>query len=157
MEIQTLQNEYEKLKCAITSNQKKYHEALILNLKKDLEIRSLKKKLKDGQFNQFNEILPQETIKKLNAIDTAENKDSHFILNVIRGLYKDDLDKLKLKSYSGRGTNKQPMSPDKVRAVDCLFSQRLQLLGEQELERKKNMGKHIKTAIENINKSNKEQ
>lgn len=155
-EIHALEIEHDKLQAEIRNGQIKYHEILISNLKKDFEIRSLKEKLKDNRFHEFSKMLSSETIDELKSINSAENKDSNFVLKVVRDLYKNDLLKLKNKSYSGQRTKKQPMTPEKVNIIKTVFSKRVQTLENGE-ERNKNLSKLIKSAIETINNVNNKQ
>lgn len=151
-EKKLLQKEYEAIRAEIRKSQIKYHELLILNVKKDLEIRDLKLAPKDKRFSEFSTVWPANIIDELRKIDGAQNEDSNFISKVMRGFYHEELYKLKERTYSGR--SKQALTPEKVKYAKHIFSKRLQLLGEYDDhgQRYENFSKHVKTSIENINK-----
>lgn len=60
--IQMLQQEYDALQTEIKNSQKKIHELLVSNAKKDLEIRQLKTELTDNRFNEFDGKLSSNTM-----------------------------------------------------------------------------------------------
>lgn len=133
---------------------KDYHEMLVLNLKKDIEINQLKK---DSQsFQTFSGIFSDTTIDSFKSIINSKSKDSFFILTAIKDLYRSDLEKLKKRTYSGRvntKNSKEPISPEKKKILTDVFQVRVKREPDGE-SRMKNLGKHIKVSIENINKTN---
>lgn len=74
----------------------------------------------------------------------------------MKHLYRDDLERLKRITYSGRTKDetKTKMSPKKVEALKGLFNERLKNKSNSD-ERMNNFGKLVKTAIENISKTSK--
>lgn len=151
-EIQELKLAIETIQNDIYRKTKQYHDALISNLKKDLKIRELEAKMHDSRYDEFDGIIPKETLKELKSIDDASTKDSNFVLNVVRGLYKNDLNHLRNKTLSGR--KKEALTPEKVDLINKICMKRLSGKDDN-MERQANISKHIKVAIQNINKLQK--
>lgn len=151
-EVQKLSEELEGYRRKISDKNKKYFELTSLNLKKDVIIRQLEIEKKSSIFNEFGEVLSETAINDLISIENVAKKDSYFILNVMRDVYRNDIERLQNKTYSGR--KKEPLTPQKVKLIENIFKKRL---NNQENcnERFGNLRKHIKTAIETINIKNK--
>lgn len=153
-EKQLLQNEYNALQEEIKRSSIKYHELLISNVKKDLKIRELKARQQDLRFSEFKSILSQQHIDEIKRVDGSSKKDSYFLVKVLRGLYENELDKLQMRTYSGRSKDgKKALTPEKVESAKKIFHRRLEILGSHALNRKQNFGQHCKNAIKTINSS----
>lgn len=149
-DIENLQSQIVELERKIMQAKDAYHEALTKNLKKDIVIEKLEDQSKNLRFSTFHENLSVETIDELRSIPNSENKDSAFISKAMKDLYREDLSKLKRKTYSGR--KKEAMTPEKVKILQELFKERIES-DPNKVERQNKFGKCIKNAIENINKS----
>lgn len=139
----------------------KYNAALVENLKKDFILYNLTNQHIDNRFEEFSVMFSIDTIKLLRKFRPKSESDSSFILAAVRGLYRDNLARLKNKSYSGISKNnvKQPLTPEKVTCLRSIYEKRMEYIeGEinmhDKAERKKKFAKHVKTALESINKSN---
>lgn len=141
----------------ISEAKKKYHELLALNLKKDIQISQLEQKMM--LYNGFRGVISDKAIDVLNSIQLSKSKDSFFILTAVKDLYREDLLKLKQKTFSGRknvtaNTSKEPISPAKKNVLKELFQQRMSKIPGSE-NRMNCLAKHVKQAIETINTTNK--
>lgn len=151
-EIACNESKYEEIK-------QKYQTALVENLKKDLVLDSLIQKAKEHRFSGFSEFFPSNTLIELNLIGPSEKDDSSFVSTTIRSLYSDNLALLETKTLSGKSkeNNKEAMSPAKVVILKNIYDKRMEYLETDCLltnkKRKKNFSKHVKTALESINKS----
>lgn len=146
-EIQSLKAELENLNREISNQTRQYHQVLVSNLKKDLIIRKLKTQT-ENSFEEFVNELSRDTLNDLHSMDKSPEKDSSFILLLMRKLYQNQLHRLKNKTFSGR--KKEPVTPEKVQLIGRVFKKRLD--GQESADtRIKNIAKHIKSAIETIN------
>lgn len=152
-EIVDLRTELEAHLGKIDELSQQYHDMLIENLKKDAIIRKLEAKLKDGYLNEFREYLSEAAVDELNLVANVSEKDSAFILKLMRQVYKNDLHRLKHKTYSQsiRNKSKTPLTPTKVDLIKRIYEKRIK--GHQNRERLERFGKHVKTSIETINKN----
>lgn len=155
-EIQSLLKEISDLEAELIEAKNMYHELLVLNMKKDLMIDDLEIELKklQSRYDTFSADFSAEIVATLTSIDDSEEKDTFFMRTALAHLYRDDLSKLKGKTYSGR--TKEAISPDKKETLRKLFNKRTECVQNQQKRsaRNKNIGKIIKNAIEIINKSN---
>lgn len=145
-EIRDMQEQISEYKQKIVEAKNKYHEALVLNLKKDMKLEQLQKQLNQSQYDEFIGVISDEAIVKLKGIDCCEKKDSFFILTAVKDLYRNDLSRLKQITYSGR--RKNPMTPEKKKVLSDLLEKRM--ANNHDSTRMKNLGKHVKSSIENI-------
>lgn len=155
-EIRNLKNEVSLYDQKVADASKVFYETLISNLKKDITIHQLKKKLLDNVFNDFTDVLPPVTIDVLNGIDGSAANDSNFILNAMKGVYSEDLSRLKNKTFAGR--KKDALTPKKKETIRKVYMKRIDLHEKDEANavfRKSNFGKHMNNAINNINVINK--
>lgn len=148
-EIEDIGSQIRNLENKISKAQEAYHQELVMNLKKDVHIQKLEKKMEELRFNSFRNYLSDAAISELRTIDDLERKDSAFILAALKDLYRDNLTKLKEKTYSGR--RKEPITPTKVNILRNLFTERL-ANDSSNKDRINNLPKCIKTSIEIINK-----
>lgn len=152
-EITSLISELEAHQEKIEQISQQYHNMLIENLKKDGTIRKLEAiLLKSGYLSEFRDIL-SEAFDELNLVANVPEKDSTFILRLMRHVYKNDLPGLKNKTYSnnGRSKSKTPLTPTKLGLVRRIFEKRVK--DNQSDDRLAMFGKHVKTALESINKN----
>lgn len=155
--------EAEIAKCMTTyyETKQKYQAALIDNLKKDLILHKLLNQQTGYNFHAFSGGFPTETLDKLSTYGTAEQYDSTFVLTAVRGMYSHNLSALKNKSYSGlsKTNSKESISPEKMKCLKNIFDKRLEYIESEDFivsdERKKKFPKHVKNAIESINKVKK--
>lgn len=140
------------------STKQKYHAALVENLKKDLILRNLTNQPNENRFEEFGDTFPIETIKLLRSFSSKPENDSSFVLVSVRSLYRNDLATLKNKSYSGHSKNnvKKPFTPEKLDRLKSIYEKRIEYEHDDgihdSLDRKKKFPKHVKTALETINK-----
>lgn len=156
-EIAQLQKEIYDSEKRIRDAKTKYHELLVLNLKKDIRINQLNKHMAD--YNPFRGTISDKTIDILSSIDNSKSKDSVFVLTVVKNLYEKELPKLKERTFSGQKrttakTSKEPITPEKKNVLENLFRQRISNEPDNE-SRMKDFAKYVKQAIDNINKTNK--
>lgn len=149
-EILQIEQRIRDCKQKIEKSKQKYHETLVLNLKKDLIIEQLKKQLQSVQYDEFRGIISDTAVEQLRKINDSQKKDSLFILTALKDLYRNDLTRLKHITYSGR--TKEPMTPEKKKNLKDLFTERLKNSIDA-TDRLDNFGKYVKTAIENTNKT----
>lgn len=152
-EIQRLKQEIQECNEQIQSSTKLYHSILILNLKKDLIIRELKSNAMDTRFGKFHDLFPAAVIEELKTVPDAPEKDSMFVLKAVKGLYGNDLSRLKNRTYSGR--KKEPLTPEKVDTLNKLYMKRIDHAEKNKANiaiRKSHFGKLVKMAIETINR-----
>lgn len=150
--LQKLKDEISLYETKINEAKERYHEVLIINLKKDAVIYKLENSLQNSKFCKYVDFLGDKTIESLRLLSETQEKDSAFILNAMRGLYRENLSVLKKLTYSGRAKEKMPQ--DKIDILKNLFIERLDSQSNC-IERNANIGKHIKNAIESINKTSK--
>lgn len=152
-EIQSLSKQISDLEKEVIKAKELYHESLCSNLKKDLMIEQLEAELELLKYGSFRNDFSEEVITALKLIEDSEQKDTAFIQTAMKYLYRDNLEQLKGKTYSGR--TKEAVSPKKVEILTKLFNERIRHLNDQDkANRKRYLGRAIKNAIENINKSN---
>lgn len=107
--------------------------------------------------SRFKDNFPPDILAILRSIDGKTMSDSSFVLTCVRSLYKDNLDRLKNISVTGRickNERKQKMSPQKQKVLKDIFEERLNALvstGNEKLQRAKKINEHIKRAIFNAN------
>lgn len=109
-----------------------------------------------GSANYFT----TEELSFLRSVGATGSDDSTFVASSVKFLYKQNLSVLKKKSVTGRSTKpggaKQPITPKKYNVLLDIFTERINLITEDVIERKsriKCMNKLIKDAIHNINKT----
>lgn len=109
----------------------------------------------------FENVLTQNELAKLRSIGTSKKEDSSFILNSIRFLYKNDIDKISSLSLTGRsrGTEaKQKISPQKYDTIKNMFSERLaslKLNSTEYTDRSKQINTLMKNAFINTKRNGK--
>lgn len=156
-ELQELQRQVDSYNGKVVRATKLFHETLVSNLKKDLTIRQLKRKLAENRSKEFTDTL--STFDELKKIAVSE-KDSTFVMKAVRSVYSEDLSRLKNKKYSERQKKgKEVMSPDKREVITKLYMERIDLTEKDPTKadaRKFKFAKYVKDAISNINRgSNK--
>lgn len=137
-----------------------------VNLKEDLEIKQLAKKEEEHKvhnpliFNNFENIFEASELTTLRSIPFSSSRDSSFILQVLRFLYKDDLSILNSRTASTKVANKDPISPEKKTILVGLYNERLSSLKLTDLDldsRNAKLNEFVMTGINNIRKSLKRQ
>lgn len=107
--------------------------------------------------DQFGKILSSEQLGRLRSIGTMPKDDSTFVFTCVNFLYEDRSHELQSKSLTGKGKNKEKMTPEKVKLLGQLYEERLNNLAIDEIaqrDRQKKLNVLIKNAIRNINKMN---
>lgn len=107
--------------------------------------------------SKFGTIFTATELQRLRTFNVTKIHDSTFILNVVKFLYKDNLEKLSKVSLTGLSTNekKERISPAHYDIIKQLFRIRLESLSLDTKEfilREKALHKHIKSAIFNLSK-----
>lgn len=131
---------------------------MVENLKKDVELADMEKKIRPNMFLEFRNELSSDTMERLHIIGLEEKNDSSFVLASVRGLYHDRIDDLAKKTVTGRSKSKgtkEAISPSKMSIIKNMFERRLEMSGcalNTQNERKAKINLHVKKAIENINK-----
>lgn len=133
-----------------------YRTALIANLQLDVQIDNLEDQLEEVRYVDFEECIAKETLEALRDFKDTKEYDCKFVTAALRYIYRDNIEVLQKKTATNWSKNeaKTPISPEKRHLVEQLFAQRMQYASEHEVtaERKKFLNKHIKSAIETINK-----
>lgn len=156
--ITELQQQLKDITIKVTAEKEKYHQDLVENLKKDLKITDLEKKIELQIYHQFAPYFSTHTLKLLRQTNELVTFDSKFISIAIKDLYSDNLGILSKKTLSGRATkcDKEPISPMKKKILENLFAERIHKLEPKEhKERFSNLNKLIRNAIDNVNKREK--
>lgn len=135
-----------------------YNQLLIENLQKDVIIRNLKQKLEaQYKYGEFNGVFSAACLDKLRATGNSQVEDSSFISNALKDLYHGDVGILKEKTLTSRSndSNKKAISPQKLDTLSRLYEQRLSYIPNDEVNdnRRKNLNKLIRNAIDNAKKS----
>lgn len=153
-EIEALNKELTEYTLEANALKQKYQIALIENLKKDVEIRSLEHKVKSNKNLKFVE-LSVDTRNKIKLIGDSPRDDNSFVSCVLNDLYNGNIESIKQKSLSGRSktstsTANSEISPDKKKTLEKLFQERLSYLPPSEVdeERKKRINKLIRNVID---------
>lgn len=113
-------------------------------------------------YENFKENFSANVLAILRSIDHSSSSDSTFILTCVRFLYKNDLDRLKNISVTGRirkNEQKEKMSPQKQDLIRAIFDERLDAVvseTKERLQRAKKLNHHIKRAIFNANSKQSE-
>lgn len=106
-------------------------------------------------FSNYSDDISEENLATLRSIAGIKSADSTFNLNAIRFLHSDDLSNLLNKTVTGinKGRPTQPISPDKLALLKCLYNERISHLRTRE----KKFNRHVGHALTNINRQiNKE-
>lgn len=156
-EIQSLENEI----AICISEQKEIKRELMIalseNLKKDFVIENLTDQAKNQRFDEYKDKFSSEAIQFIRNIGTTEKEDSTFVLMSMRGLYENNLSTLANKTYTGVSKcEKNALTPTKSAFLKDIYNQRLKYIEEDgfiiSATRRKKFAKHVKTAIESINR-----
>lgn len=174
--VVTLENEISKLKKDNSDLKKLMNKSNQINLKKDLLIAELKKQIDENRssilnsashikdkkqkilFEQFEDKIQKTDLIRLRSINDTKEKDSTFILQSLKILYKEDISALSKKTATTTTSTKQEMTPEKKCAIQQLFSERLSamnLSAEQELDRQSRFRCLLSNAISSVNKTTK--
>lgn len=137
-----------------------------VNLLKDLKIEQLAKQQEESSvhdpliFNSYQHIFDSSELTTLRSIPFVSSRDSSFILQVLRLLYKNDLSALNSRTASSKAGDKNPISPEKKAVMSGLYLERLNCLklSDSDLKtRKSKLNEYTMTGIFNIRKSLKRQ
>lgn len=122
-EILQLQGHFAYREKEIQQAKQKYHEALVLNLKKDVQMEQLEEQSIKTTYKQFQGTLQDKTIDELKSLDGSQKSDSKFVLTVVKDLYRNDLLRLQNKTFSGR--KKESISPEKMKILRDTYNMRM--------------------------------
>lgn len=142
-----------------------------INLNKDILISQLSKSngKKTGDNSEVNEkiafvnfqhIFNSPELLTLRSIPSNSSRDSSFILQALRILYKENNSILNSRTLSSVCPGKQPISPQKKEILQEIYYERLELLGLDAIElnlRRSKLNTYISSSIVNIRKSLKRQ
>lgn len=153
-EIQQLKDEIALCEAERKELKGNYFDMLVENLKKDVEIAEMEKQIQPSILDGYEDKFPTDSIEQIRLIGFTKEEDSAFVLAVMRGLYDGNLDVLSKKTVTGRSKDeeKEAISPEKMSIMKHLFDKRVDANSIDRTERKKKINKHIKSAIESINK-----
>lgn len=134
-----------------------------VNLEKDLKIEKLTHQREESDvspmiFGKYEDIFEDKELTTLRSIPFTKSKDSSFILQVIRLLYKNNLDALKSRTTASKTADKSPITPEKKAVIKDLYDERLNSLKLNDFElstRKSKLNEYTMTGITNIRKSMK--
>lgn len=108
-------------------------------------------------FVEYANYFTEHQLAELRSIGATKSEDSSFVSAALRSLYDGKLDTLQTKTVTGRSrTQKEKMTPEKVKIIDEMFQKRLQTSATDVNEwivRKKRLNRLIKDAQNNITKS----
>lgn len=105
-------------------------------------------KLPGSSFNEFCDVLSPDVVKDIGSISNTSKKDAQFVTKVVTAMYANDMDNLKNKTASGK-RNGQAITPEKCGLIKKIYLKRL---GNCDKMREAKFGKHLKNAIETINR-----
>lgn len=114
-------------------------------------------------FSTFQNNFNPDQLGDLRSISTKQEKDSHFVHNVVEALYEGQLKTLKNISVTGRsagGQVKEKMSEQKHTILTNIYTERIMFVTQKSAERvlrQKKLNKHIKDAIRNISKAHNDE
>lgn len=129
---------------------KTYHSALVENLKRDVILEQLCEQNKTKSFDEFKNDFTGKALLDLQLIGTSEREDSTFILSAVRNLFQEKRASLKNSTYRSLSSTE----PEKIDNIRKVYYARLESI--QSIPRRyTKFPKHVKTAIESINKKNK--
>lgn len=157
--IETLKADNAAIEKKLSEMKTKYGQMLIDNLKKDVTLEELNKKQKDQ--NSGSSLMFFQKMIWIQSVPVGDGKqeDALFVRTAIRILYSNDLNILKNRYVTAKSKNgdKVQVTPEKRKIIDKIFMQRMDAIAAKEGlddKRKTMLAKHIKAAIENINKAN---
>lgn len=149
-EVESLTNKSKQLKL-------RYHQLLVKNLQKDVEIAELQQKVKDAEkkTNEFADLrskLTATTLKQIKMLSGAQQDDSTFVYLILNDIYGDSLAN---KTISGRSKNvlkfseNSAISHKNMNTLRQLLEKRLEHLSAECIDsRMALLNKHIRTAID---------
>lgn len=105
----------------------------------------------DLPFIQFANNFKESHLKTIRSIGESISEDSTFILQILRGLYADNLEQVKHISVTGRSGNntKEKIAPEKMSILSSMFAERLSGL-PQSKNRNGNLNQLTARALVNI-------
>lgn len=154
-EFAELEHQLDEINVKLKEKKDVYQKALVENLKKDLQIGELEKKIESSLYSEFKPYFSEYNLNRLRHTDISSKFDSKFISIAMDGLYSGNPDILSKKTVSGRSNNnkKEAVSPEKKEILENLFSKRLDKVPAKECnERSRNLNKLIKNKIDNVAK-----
>lgn len=148
-EIDILKRQLAQLENELDTKKENYREALISNLRLDVEIERLEiLREQNNRYAEFEEKISKQTISALNNFKDSEDDDGKFVTAVLRDLYSANIAILKMRTATGKSTkNKSAISPEKAKIIRTLFEKRHGFVDNSRLNR------CIKTSIANITKN----
>lgn len=168
-EIKELKNKiknYEKVNSELLHDNKSLkhiiNKCTKVNLEKDLKIEQLTTNQRENSannitiYNSYQHIFSTSELTTLRSVPFTSSKDSTFILQILRLLYKDDLHALNSRTASSKTPDKNPISPEKKDIINGLYNERLSCLKLNAFDfdkRKSKLNELTMTGIHNIRKS----
>lgn len=140
-EIQRIKDEISSCEAERRELKAIYFDLLNENMKKDVQIEEMEKKIRPKIYNEFAVKFPIESMEKLRSIGLEQEQDSLFMHAVVRGLYEGNINVLSSKTTTGRSKDKtkEPISPKKD-IMTKIFNERIETTAnaEERQIRKKN-------------------
>lgn len=165
-----LQKQLIASKSKLVQTEKAYAVAMEICTEKDAEILALQCKidsintvatvdtddssLNEVPFSKFATDFEEEHLNAIRSVGISVREDSTFVLQVIRSLYANNLQKLQSVSITGRSKDKskEQISPKKMNILSSMYKERLSKLPEREI-RLHNLNQLIARGIINITKA----
>lgn len=110
----------------------------------------------ESLFDKYSQHFSSNELAKLRSTGGKIYEDSTFILEAVKCIYGKNICQLENKSVTGRGKSKEPVTPEKMKILEGIFSTRFDSLNlklEERVAREKKLNFHIKAAISNIKTS----
>lgn len=159
-EVQQLKKQISEHENEIKKQKDVYRSSLIRNFGLDCMIEDLEQQIdanvQMAMYTNFESQISKQTIMLLQSFNLTNSDDCKFVTAILRDLYGDNILLLQTTTVSGRGIDKIPIPSGKFNLIEKFFDARLEYSSKYEpnhLERKKNLNKLLKSAIETINRS----
>lgn len=129
-----------------------YHELLIRNVQKDVEIIELKQKLQSKKYSDFSHIISEATLDKLRMMSGDSSKDKTFIFEILYDIYGTDLK----NKIIGRSNEPNSIPRTTKNILEQLFNERIQTEGIETIDaRREKLNRCIRNAIDRAIKTHK--
>lgn len=142
-----------------------------MNEKKNQQIKKLREEIGEKSvplsmadcnlYSEFSMHFSPEKLAELRSIGSDMNKDSSFVLNIIRSFYAHNTElvcNITVTGASKKGEQKTPMEDDKLKVIQTIFRKRLEaqhITKHEQDTRFKRLNTLIKNAVINMQRTNK--
>lgn len=160
-----LKNDLIKLDTEFQRVKKLLRTALQVNLQKDLKLTQMEKKLKEaeikfdaddfvaGDFCRFAKMFTEKELACLRGLPVSQSSDSAFLRFTLNYIYKDDLTQISKISATGRNSDADPISPQKMCIMKSIFNERIDGMDQSAEENEKRKKRFISVLAKVIGKS----